>query len=230
MFFRKSNILFRSLLPLMAVAEGVAAATSSQIASPVPNTILKSTKYHFKKDKLGVKRPTVELAIPVPTVDAIPAMLSDPKQTAFLLSLLEDAVYQQGREQVGDEKAPVNKQEELDLSKLTIEYIASIPPSERRGGGISKESWEEFAADYIAVMPGITGKNAEQLGNAAKLFVARLQPVKTNKKVLKFLQEQLDLWFASTQNAEDFADVYEFLSEKVKTFLSADEAALLANL
>lgn len=214
-----------------AVTQTAAPAAQSEVlVSPIPNTVFKSTKYHFKKDKLGVKRPSVELQIPVPTVEAIPEMLKDEKQTAFLLSLLEAAVYQQGRDQVGDETAPVNTQSELNLDKMTLDFIANIPPSERRGGGISKETWEEFAADYIAVMPGITGKNAEQLGNAAKLFVSRLQPVKTNKKVLQFLQEQLDLWYSSTPNAEDFSEVYEFLSEKVKTFLTADEAALLANL
>lgn len=223
----KLKLLTAAMLPLMMTEQTSAAPVAT---SPIPNTVLKSQKFHFKKDKLGVKRPTVELALPIPTEDAIPVMLADEKQRAFLLSLLEAAVYQQARDQIGDEAKPVNKQEELDLSKLTVDYIANIPPSERRGGGISKETWEEFAADYIAVMPSITGKTSEQLGNAAKLFVARLQPVKTQKKVLKFLQEQLDMWFANTQSAEDFSDVYEFLSEKVKSFLAADETSLLANL
>ena len=70
--------------------EQPAAAAPQVIASPIPGTILKSMKFHFKKDDLGNKRPTVELAIPVPTVDGIATMLADEKQTAFLLEVLAD--------------------------------------------------------------------------------------------------------------------------------------------
>lgn len=198
--------------------------------SPIPNTKLSKYTYHFKKDKLGVKRESVELLIPEPTEDAVVGMLGDEKQKGLLLALLRDVVIQAGRDQVSDETKPVNKQEELDFSKMTLEYIASIPPSERKGGGISKDVWEAFAADYITVMQGVTGKTAEQVGNAAKLMVARLQPIKTNKPVLKFVEAQLGLWFTNTTEAEEFAEVYEFLNEKVKTFLAMDEATLLANL
>jgi hypothetical protein len=200
------------------------------VASPIAGTILKSEKFHFKKDDLGVKRPTVELALPVPTEDGIQLMLKDEKQKAFLLEVLAEVVKDYARLQVGDENNPVNKQEELDISKLTMEFIANIPPSERRGGGISKETWAEFFKDYLDVMPSVTGKKKEQVENAAKLFVARLQPVKTQKKILSFLKDQLGMWFTNTQQAEDFAEVYEFLSGKIEDLLKRDEAELLANL
>jgi len=198
--------------------------------SPIVGTILQPNKFHFKKDELGVKRPTVELALPVPTVETVTSMLADEKQRNYLLSVLADQVYLQARQQIGNEQNPVNKQDELDLSKLTMEFIASIPPSERRGGGISKETWTDFFKDYTEVMPSVTGKNKEQVENAGKLFVARLQPVKTQKKILAFLQSQLALWFTNTQAGEDFAEVYEFLTGKIEDFLKRDEAELLQNL
>lgn len=198
--------------------------------SPIPGTILKSEKFHFKKDDLGVKRPTVELALPVPTEDGIQLMLKDDKQKNFLLEVLAEVVKDYARLQVGDENNPVNKQEELDISKLTMEYIANIPPAERRGGGISKETWAEFFKDYLDVMPSVTGKKKEQVENAAKLFVARLQPVKTQKKILSFLKDQLSLWFTNTQAAEEYSEVYEFLAGKIEDLLKRDEAELLANL
>lgn len=212
-------------------AEGAGApAAMTGPVSPIPNTKLEEYAYHFKKDKLGNKRDSVKLLIPVPTEDSVVEMLADEKQKALLLALLRDVVVSAGRDQVSDEVKPVNKQEELDFSKLSLAYIASIPPSERKGGGISKETWEAFSADYITVMQAVTGKSAEQVGNAAKLLVARLQPAKTNKPVLKFLNEQLALWFSNTQDAEEYTEVYEFLSGKIKTFLEQDDAALLANL
>jgi len=198
--------------------------------SPIAGTVLQPIKFTFKKDDLGVKRPTVELALPVPTADTVTSMLADEKQRNYLLSVLADQVYLQARQQVGNESSPVNKQDQLDLTKLTMEYIASIPPSERRGGGISKETWADFFKDYIEVMPSVTGKNKEQVENAGKLFVARLQPVKTQKKILTFLQSQLALWFTNTQAADDFAEVYEFLTGKIEDFLKRDEAELLQNL
>lgn len=187
-------------------------------------------KFSFKKDELGNKRKTIELMLPCPTAAGAAAMLRDEKQTTYLLEVLESEVYKQAREQVGDEVKPVNLQSELDETKLTMEYIANLPKAERRGGGIAKEIWAGFAADYIAVMPSLTGKNAEQVGNAAKLLTAKFQPVKTNKKVIAFLKEQLGMWFTNTSNAEEFAEVYDFLDKKAEVLQLADEAALLANL
>ena len=217
--------------------------------SPIPGTIFKPTKYHFKKDELGEKRPTVELLIPVPTMEGIIARMQDETRTKndkgeedkltngekvqnLILELLADLTANHGRLQVADEKNPVNKQEELDLSKLDLTYIANIPPAERRGGGISKETWEAFFKDYTTVMQEVTGKKKEQVENAAKLLVARLQPVKTQKKILAFLKDQLNLWFTSTSDEarEELGEVQEFLTNKIDEFSKRDEAELLANL
>ena len=180
-----------------------AASTTAGVQHPA--TMKRPFKYHFKKDKLGVKRATIELAIPVPTVEGVIQMLNDPKQTEYLLEVLAEQAYKAARDQVGDDAKPVNKQEELEV-------------------------WEAFSEDYIAVMPAITSKSAEQVGNACKLLIAKFQPVKTNKKVIEFLKGQLALWFSSSTNAEEFQECYEFLDAKADTLLKADEAALLANL
>lgn len=212
--------------------------------SPLKGTVFQPTKFHFKKDELGEKRPTVELLVPVPTLDGLIEKMQDAtpapdgkgtngeKVQALVLELLANTIASHTRLQVADEKNPVNTQEGLDLSKLDLTYIANIPPAERRGGGISKETWEAFFKDYIAVMPEKTGKSVEQVTNAAKLLVARLQPVKTQKKILAFLKDQLNLWYSSTSDdsKEEFAEVFEFLGNKVDEFMKRDEAELLANL
>lgn len=204
---------------------------SSIVLPPtVTNVALLATKFNFRKDKeLGTKRPSVELAIPVPTVDGIVEIL---KAGGNQLSLLQDAIfdviYDQARVQVDADEAIT--QNTLDLTKLSWEFIANMPKAERAGSGIAKEVWEDFGKDYIEVMPGVTGKTAEQIGNAAKLLVAKMQPCKTNKKIVSFLKDQVAMWFANTPNAENFADVYQFLDKKAETLLQADDSALLANL
>lgn len=217
--------------------------------SPIKGTIFRPTKFHFKKDELGQKRETVELLAPIPTMEGLVSRMQDTtrnknekgeedkltngeKVQNLVLELLADLVAGNMRLQVSDEKNPVNKQEELDLSKLDLVFIANIPPAERRGGGISKETWTAFFENYVQVMQEKTGKKKEQVENAAKLLVARLQPVKTQKKILAFLKDQLNLWFTSIAEdvREEFAEVYEFLGQKIDEFSKRDEAELLANL
>jgi hypothetical protein len=197
---------------------------------PRPLTELTDVNYFFKKDKLGNKRETVSLKIPYLTIDGLIEALQDEKQQAFILATVNDQIYNAGRWQVGDENKPVNKQDELDMSKMTLKFLAEMEPTERRGGGIAKEVWEAFGADYAAVMQPLTGKTQENIDNAVALLLKKFQPVKSSKKVVQFLKDQLSLWFQNTQNAEEFQECYEFLDKKAETLLQADEAALLASL
>ncbi len=224
--------VYASLMQQASEANGGTAAAPTIPASPIPGTVFSKEKYGFKKDELGNKRPTVELLIPtIGDVSVLSEkMKADPKVAALVLELVNKEISSNAREQVNNEQNPVNKQEELQLDKLTLEHIANLPPAERKGGGISKETWQEFFKDYVEVMVAATGKKKEQVENAAKLFVARLQPVKTQKKILEFLGTQLAQWFTTSQAQEEFAEVYEFLDGKIKEFMSKDEAALLANL
>lgn len=238
----KRNLFALAAISFLHNAVGAEGAENGGGAVAVPTTpeptamtskdpyILKSYKFHFKKDDLGNKRPSIDLALATPTLEGVISALGNEKQAEYIIEVLAQEIYKAARLQVGDEQKPVNKQEELDPTKLTLEALANMPKAERTGGGISKEIWEAFSKDYIAVMPAITGKSAEQISNAAKLMLAKFQPVKTQKKVLSFLKDQLSMWYSNTQNAEEFAECYEFLDEKAKTLLAADEASLLANL
>lgn len=202
----------------------------SKIPVPFPGVAMAERKFHFKKNELGDKRPSVTLALPLLTIEGLIAALEDTKKQEIILSAVNELIVDQARIQVGDDNNPVNSQEQLDVSKLSFDYIANLPPAERRGGGIAKEIWEAFGKDYLAVMPAVTGKTAEQCGNAAKLFLAKFQPCKTNKPVLKKLQELLALYAGTTSNLEEFQDCVKFLDSKITDLLNADEASLLANL
>ena len=210
-------------------AEGQQAA-GTVVSAPVELTVKKETAFHFKKDELGNKRPSVTIALPFLTLAGVAGIINsgDEKQHELLLSALEDVIYVQAREQVN---ADVNvSSESLDYSKLTWDFISKIPKAERRGAGIPKEIWEAFAADYISIMPGLIGRDVEKVTNAATILTKRFQPVKTVKKVISQLSDYLDVWFANTANADDLAEVYEFLKKKAEELLAADEAKLLENI
>jgi hypothetical protein len=215
--------------PASAASVDPAAALNTEFEHPI--VINKEASFHFKKDELGVKRPTIKLTYPVPTLEGVVRALKDEKQREYILDILAEQVKIAVRAQINDNDENKNfGQNDLDISKLTIEALANLPKAERTGGGISKETWEQWAKDYMEVMPAVAGRNAEQIGNAVKLLLAKFQPVKTQKPVINFLKEQLSLWATSTQRLEEFVECYDFLIQKADTLLSKDEAELLANL
>lgn len=195
-------------------------------------------KFSFRKVAIEVdgkptgeftKRPTLEIELPLISVEGL---IEQFKKGGKELELVMEAVKQiqidRAREIINDDEkitAETFPYGELDWTK-----IANLPKAERRGGGISKETWDDFAKDYIVVMPALTGKTAEQVANAAKILLNKFQSCKTNKPVLTLLKNQLALYAANSQNAEQFTDCITFLTEKADTFLNMDDAALLANL
>lgn len=195
---------------------------------------VKEVKFHFKKQKdeatgLESKRPTVELSLPVPSVEGIIAILeAGGKQLELLQEAVADVIFSRARELV-NEKEDIT-QDNFPMAEMSWEKIANLPKAERRGGGIAKELWEEFAKDYIAVMPGVTGKTADQVGNAAKIFLNKFAAVKTNKPVLKLLKDQLGLYITNSPNAEQYTECVEFLTNKADALLNMSDADLLAAL
>ena len=192
----------------------------------------KEVKYNFRtvKDEatgLESKRPSIETKIPVPSVEGIIAILeAGGKGLDLLLETVADVIYQRGRELLADN----DKLTELPIEGMSWEEIANLPQAERKGRGIPVETWKEFSEDYISVMPSVTGKSAEQVGNAAKIFLNKLQSVKTNKDVLALLQGQLTVYLNSSPNAEAYQGVVEFLLNKAETLRNVDEKELLNNL
>lgn len=196
---------------------------------------VKPIKFNFKKqvDKdtgLETVRKPLELAIPFPSVEGIVDILSseDPKELELLMDAVEGVITQAARDIISEDYN-VNASN-FPWDKITWKYIANLPKAQRRGGGIPKETWEEFAEDYIAVMPAITGKSVDQVTNAAKIFLNRLANVKTNEPVLNLLVEQLAVYADNSKRAEEFTEVIQFLLEKAETFLNTSPEELTANL
>jgi len=192
--------------------------------------------FRKKKDEVTgeeTKRPSFKLKLPIPTIDGIVEALGNAEYGAkvgeLLVSLVRDEVKSQARVQVDDETKPVNEQKDLDLSTLTLEYIASLPPKERGGQKIAEEAWTAFRQDYMAIMPGVMGKDANVVENGLKLFEKKYNPCKTDKKVLGRLKEFLNLYVTHTKS-EEVVPVVEYLSERVETLLNAEAPNLLETL
>ena len=208
---------------------------TTNVQANFDNTVDKvAVKFNFRKVKdeatgLESKRPSVEIELPLLSVEGIiAAFQAGGKQLDLIVEAVRDVQIARAREII-NEKEDITA-DNFPYAELLWETIANLPKAERRGGGIPKDTWEEFAKDYIAVMPSATGKSLDQITNASKILLNKFQAVKTNKPVLKLLKDQIGIYANTSPNAEQYSDCISFLVEKADTFLNLDEAALLANL
>jgi hypothetical protein len=188
-------------------------------------TVLQKFAFRFKKDKLGNKRAPVELNLPVPTIAGIVDIL---KAGGKELELLNDAIYGVIKSVAGEivaENANVS-QDTFPVAQVLWSAIANMPKAER--ATIPQEQWDGFVQDYLAVMPGLTGKTSDQVGLATQIYLKKFAMVKTNKPILGKLKEQLAL-YVETPNAENFSDVLELLLRRVDAYLSAEEMVIAAD-
>lgn len=200
------------------------------------NVDVKATKFNFKKSKdkdtgIETTRESVELALPYPSVEGIIAILEvddGGKQLELLMDAMADIINAAARDLLQDD-TKLNAST-FPVEKLSWEAISLIPKTTRRGGGIPKEVWEGFAADYVAIMPAITGKSIEQVTNAARILQNKLAAAKTNEPVLQMLVGQLAIYAENTPNMEDFKECVDFLVEKADAFMNLTPEQLLANL
>lgn len=186
----------------------------------------KDFTFHFKKDKLGNKRPSVELKLPVPSVEGIISIL---EKGGKELELLQDAIYDVIRSQAAsivsdDEKVT---QSTFPTAQVLWSAIANMPKADRRSSAIDAAVWEAFAKDYIETMPGVTGKSVEAVTNATVVYLKKFAIVKTNKDVISKLKDQLALYMEHSKNVEQFQDILELLVSKADSYLNANDVELL---
>lgn len=174
-------------------------------------------------------RPPLKLTLPIPTYEAIADMLlgDNEKHKNFIVNTFADLIKAKVRLQVNDSEAPVKRQEDLRLDELSLIALAEEEPVERAGRGISKETWADFEEDYIAVMGPLTARSEEKIKGAAKLLSGKFYQVRTNKKIIEFLEGQLDQWYQNTPNATEFGDLYIYLNKKAADYKNMGEQALL---
>lgn len=203
-------------------------ATAAVVDTNLPY-LPKEMSFFFRtkkqKNELGeeveVKRPTVKLNVPVVTLDGLIMLLNEGNGTkvAGLLSVLEDVIYKQAKEQVDEDEAIT--QEKLDISKLTLDYILSLPPSSRSSNAPTDEQWKLFEADYPATMaPVQPERTIEQINLARDLFLKKLTPVKDKPEMLKVLKGYIALWFTNSKQQEELSTVFEYINQRADALIA----------
>lgn len=192
-----------------------------------PTVEVKDAVFRFKKDKMDYKRPNVELKIPVPSVIGLKEIM---EKGGKGLELLVETAYDVVRSVAADIVANNKEisQENFPFSQISWEAIANMERADRRSVTIPEETWTGFATDYMNIMPGVTGKNKEAIELAVAVYLKKFSQVKTNKDVLKKLQEQLGLYMEHTKNGDEFVEILELLTRRVENYLKADEPQILA--
>lgn len=198
------------------------------------NTDAKEVKFNFRKvvDKetgIESKRDPLTLSLRVPSVEGLIAIIqAGGKQLELLQEAAAQVVIDRARELISEDESVTA--ESFKYDELSWETISNLPPATRKGSAISKETWEEFAADYIAVMPTAAGKTQAQVTNAAAVFVGKFAKAKGNKPVITKLVEQLAIYISNSPNADNFAEVTAYLTKRAEALLAADDVDALANL
>ena len=190
---------------------------------------LKEMKFRFKKDKTGSQRPTVELKkVPVPSVTGLINIIeTGGKSLELLLEVASDTIRAALASYISDNEAAAENN--IPWNKFTWKAVAEAPRAER--STIAAELWDAFTKDYLEVMPAVSGKTPDQLGNACQVYLKKFSIIKTNKPIIKNLQQQLGLYMEHSKKAEDFVEILELLNDKAKAYLEANDIEqLVANL
>jgi len=209
----------------------------------------KAIKFNFKTRNIvddagnvigkGKKQPSVEVALPLLTAQEVVNYLVDEtkvKEQALILDAVSGIIISQAREQFndiiesfGDDPEKEVSAAMLDFTKLNLEYIASIPPSQRGAAAISDEEWTTFFEDYLPVMVAATGKEEKKIKNHIEFF-KKPQKVRNNKPVLHALVEQLDIYMASSNALEDTAAAAGRIRDKFQRWYDEPEKAITLDL
>ena len=195
-------------------------------------------KFSFRtlKDKetgVETKRETVEAKLNIPSFDGIVEILqSRGKGYELLRTVMTNTLADYAKDILAE--SPNITSENFPSASVSWEILANLPESERKGRGIPKETWEDFLADYISVMPAATGKTKEQVEKQAAILGQKLQPLKTHIKkdvIVPNMKAMMNIYVNTSGKAEQFVDCIEFLQKKADAILAGSaDTDLTANL
>lgn len=237
--------------PFAAITAAVLASAESQTSAggaaiepatvPPPAPGFDRIKFYFKsrKEKVvkedgSVEEKKIEAPKPISldlkliTPEDVVAIFNknDEREMVLIMEGLRDVQLARVKDLLDEDREKI-RAEGLVPDLYSWAAIAALPPATRKGAAIPDETWDAFEADYVDVMVH-HGKEKKQAETGAKLLSRKFAPVKGNKKVIKKLQENLQVWIANTAKAEEFQQVYETLASKAESLLNIDEDALTA--
>jgi len=208
------------------------------------------TKFNFKARKITdsegkeigktKKQPSLIINLPQPTAmeAAEFLMLEDTtdekgvvtvnKVKSLILDAIQEIVRNQAKNQLddlidsfGSDETLTVSAESIDYDKLSLDYIANLPPAQRGARAIPDEDWESFFANYLQVLVVATGKPEEKIKNHLDLLKKPTR-VKNNKDALNVLVEQIDVYLTASQAVEDTGECASRLRGKFVKWVEED--------
>jgi hypothetical protein len=212
-----------------------------------PGMVASAVKFNFKQrtikgdgtpanpDKKLRKQPSVTANIPNFTGDYLVALFSDDsedtsKARALVLDYANEIFREQAKSQFedviegfGEDETQTVSAASLNYDKLTLEFIANLPPAQRGRQAISDEEWNLFYKDYLAVMLKVTGKDAVRINKHVDIFKKPTR-VKSQPDVMAVMVDQLDIYIAHSELIEDTAAAAKRMRDKFDAWLKEEKA------
>lgn len=170
------------------------------------------------------KRPSIELSLPIPSLEGIAAILTsgDEKQQSLLIEAVAQIVVDAARDQLNDNAALTA--ESFDFSKVTFESIANQEIEARKSRAISKEAWEDFSTAYITHMVSTTAAPKKQVELQVKHMVGKFNVLVNHadrERILGGFKEQLTVFTATYPEAEAHAAIIDYLNGRIKKIIES---------
>lgn len=185
---------------------------------------------------LGIEDKTVKETKKVDGKDVEVETVVVDKVKAMILEAVQAIVRDQAKSQLDDvidalpaDSTEVLTAQSIDYDKLSLRYIADLPPAQRGAKAIPEEDWLAFFQDYLQVMVQATGKPEAKIKNHLDLFQKPTR-AKQNKEALAVLVDQLDVYATSTQNLEDTGECVDRLRNKFQKWIEEDAKLDLTSL
>lgn len=207
------------------------------------STFPRKTRFRFNKDdKTGIQRNAVEVEIQVPSLQGLISIIKDgmsadpeteegkksKKTMDYLIELAGDAIVKEVRSYVSDNANAA--QDTIDWKNFTFSAIANMPAGIRGASSISKEVWEAFTKDYVAVMVA-ANIPAEVAAIRCSVFTQKFRPLTGNperKSIIESLMGTLAVYIDKSTKVDEFSDILEFLTKKADD-LKKEDSIVTAN-
>lgn len=196
----------------------------------------------------GEAHPAVKAVLPVPTVEELQVYLSQLGQTqmqgdkevptvaskvaALILEAVQDLVYQAARAQINEfldknaEKPEARfTATDFDLSRLSLEYIASLERAQRGAWAPTDADLEAFCTEYTNVFVHEVQYDPKKVKVHCDQYKKGFAKIKADKVALGKMAEFLTIWAskASEAAAADHEATYNWLANRIKKYQAAEE-------
>lgn len=198
----------------------------------------------------GEKHPDVTAAFPVPSVEQLIEALSHVGETvtvgegkdkkevptqpakvaALILDTINELIKDAGKVQINEflEKNADNPEArfsatQFDLSRLTLEYIATLEKGQRGAWAPSEDDLKAFNEDYTNIFVHEVQYDPKKVKVHCDQFTKGFAKIKADKLAVQKMKDFLMVWASKTQNMDTNEPTYGWLIARADKYLKAEE-------